>query len=221
MMVCRNRIPDSKIHGANMGPTWVLSAPDWPHVGPMNLAIWDEEYCCMNHSGTETGIFLANQRWGLLSQNSFIPLFFQFFQHHQSIYYMLNIMWVRSRNCGCLVTWFCYQLTATAPWPDPCTYLTGIRTAELWCQCSRAVVAPVKHKCVSSNVKGAVEKKTKWGNHRIENRPMAKICYTVFLYDIMIPQQHLGHQQSSTKPYFIAKILATKFDVFFIKHMMF
>ena len=31
--------PDNKIHGANMGPTWVLSAPDGPHVGPMNLAI--------------------------------------------------------------------------------------------------------------------------------------------------------------------------------------
>ena len=31
--------PDSKDHGANMGPTWVLSAPDGPHVGPMKLAI--------------------------------------------------------------------------------------------------------------------------------------------------------------------------------------
>ena len=31
--------PDSKVHGTNMGPTWVLSAPDGPHVGPMNLAI--------------------------------------------------------------------------------------------------------------------------------------------------------------------------------------
>ena len=35
-------------------------------------------------------------------------------------------MWVKSRNCGCLVTWFCYQLiakpgnkTAAVPWPDP------------------------------------------------------------------------------------------------------
>ena len=35
-------------------------------------------------------------------------------------------IWVRSRNCSCLVTWFCYQLiakpgnkTATDPWPDP------------------------------------------------------------------------------------------------------
>ena len=31
--------PESKVHGANMGPTWVLSAPDGPYVGPMNLAI--------------------------------------------------------------------------------------------------------------------------------------------------------------------------------------
>ena len=34
------RYPDSKVHGANMGPTWVLSAPDEPHVGPMNFVIW-------------------------------------------------------------------------------------------------------------------------------------------------------------------------------------
>ena len=35
-------IPDSKVHGTNMGPTWVLSAPVGPHVGPMNLAIKDD-----------------------------------------------------------------------------------------------------------------------------------------------------------------------------------
>ena len=34
-------IPNNKNHGANMGPTWVLSAPDGPNVGPMNLAIRD------------------------------------------------------------------------------------------------------------------------------------------------------------------------------------
>ena len=34
-----NSCSDSKVHGANMGPTWVLSVPDGPHVGPMNLAI--------------------------------------------------------------------------------------------------------------------------------------------------------------------------------------
>ena len=31
--------PVSKVQWANMGPTWVLSVPDEPHVGPMNLAI--------------------------------------------------------------------------------------------------------------------------------------------------------------------------------------
>ena len=35
-------VPDSKVHGANMGPTWVLSAPDGPHIVPMNLAIRDD-----------------------------------------------------------------------------------------------------------------------------------------------------------------------------------
>ena len=34
-------IPDSKVHGANMGPTTVQSAPDGPHIGPMSLAIGD------------------------------------------------------------------------------------------------------------------------------------------------------------------------------------
>ena len=27
----RNIVPDNKVHGANMGPTWVLWAPDGPH----------------------------------------------------------------------------------------------------------------------------------------------------------------------------------------------
>ena len=46
---------------------------------------------------------------------------------HSDLTKIINIcIWVRSRNCGCLVTWFCYQLiakpgnkTATFPWPDP------------------------------------------------------------------------------------------------------
>ena len=37
----QSTIPDNKVHGTNMGPTWVLSAPDGPHVGSMNLAIRD------------------------------------------------------------------------------------------------------------------------------------------------------------------------------------
>ena len=32
--------PDSKVHGANMGPIWGQQDPGGPHVGPMDLAIW-------------------------------------------------------------------------------------------------------------------------------------------------------------------------------------
>ena len=48
--------PDSKVHGANMVPTWVLSAPDGPHIGPMKPAI--KVYLThLTHSGkcTENG----------------------------------------------------------------------------------------------------------------------------------------------------------------------
>ena len=40
-----SNIPDSKVHGANMGPTWVRSTPGGPHVVPMNLAIRDSYWC--------------------------------------------------------------------------------------------------------------------------------------------------------------------------------
>ena len=43
--------PDSKVHVANMGPTWVLSAPDVPHVGPINLAIRETSNAIRETSG--------------------------------------------------------------------------------------------------------------------------------------------------------------------------
>ena len=33
-------VPNSKVHGANMGPIWGRQDPGRPHVGPMNFAIW-------------------------------------------------------------------------------------------------------------------------------------------------------------------------------------
>ena len=33
--------PDSKVHEVNMGPNWGRQDPGGPHVGPMNLAIWE------------------------------------------------------------------------------------------------------------------------------------------------------------------------------------
>ena len=33
--------PDSKVHGAIMGPIWGRQDPGGPHVGPINFAIWE------------------------------------------------------------------------------------------------------------------------------------------------------------------------------------
>ena len=36
----KHNIPDSKVHGANMGPIWGRQDPGGPHFGAMNFAIW-------------------------------------------------------------------------------------------------------------------------------------------------------------------------------------
>ena len=38
--------PDSKVHGANMGPIWGWQDPGGPHVVPVNLAIWVWHCAC-------------------------------------------------------------------------------------------------------------------------------------------------------------------------------
>ena len=42
-------IPDSKFHGANMGPIWGRQDPGGPHVGHRNLAIWAILWCGTQH----------------------------------------------------------------------------------------------------------------------------------------------------------------------------
>ena len=50
------------------------------------------------------------------------------------------VYWVRSWNCGCLVTSFCYQMivkpgnkSATVPWPDPLRSVTDCVSFLLCC----------------------------------------------------------------------------------------
>ena len=45
MAAISQTIPDSKVHGTNMGPTWGRQDPGGPHVGPMNCALWDIIRC--------------------------------------------------------------------------------------------------------------------------------------------------------------------------------
>ena len=37
----QGNMPDSKVHGADMGPIWGRQDPGGTHVGPMNFAICD------------------------------------------------------------------------------------------------------------------------------------------------------------------------------------
>ena len=36
--------PDSKVHQANIGLIWGRQDPGGSHVGPMNLAIWGDQW---------------------------------------------------------------------------------------------------------------------------------------------------------------------------------
>ena len=44
--------PDSKVHGAYMGPTWGRQDPGGPHVGHVNLVIW-VTYLTPNYYGSD------------------------------------------------------------------------------------------------------------------------------------------------------------------------
>ena len=67
-------LPDSKVQRANMGPIWVLSAPDGPHAGPMNLAIRAVKrvsYCIWGASNIPEPLF--TKRYDVLPQDLMKP----------------------------------------------------------------------------------------------------------------------------------------------------
>ena len=83
------------------------------YVTPLQINSWHAEIILWNIG---TLYFLPYFQWNATSRWTPSP-------------WMTNIhascIWVRSRDCGCLVTWFCYQLiakpdnkTAAVPWPD-------------------------------------------------------------------------------------------------------
>ena len=54
---------DSKVYRANMGPTWVLSAPDGPHVCPMKLAIMGTESQIKKLECVSSSSFKLRNHW--------------------------------------------------------------------------------------------------------------------------------------------------------------
>ena len=60
---CWDNYPDSKVHGANMGPIWGRQDPGGTHVGPMNFAIWVQSV--IPPMATKLALW---QRFGICSQ---------------------------------------------------------------------------------------------------------------------------------------------------------
>ena len=60
--------PDSKVHGANMGPTWVLSAPDGPHLAPWTPAQANiSHYCWAQAMATSVSTYYyINSYWFII-----------------------------------------------------------------------------------------------------------------------------------------------------------
>ena len=48
----RDDYPDSKVHGASVGPIWGRQDPGGPHVGPMNYAFWVVPDLCIHICST-------------------------------------------------------------------------------------------------------------------------------------------------------------------------
>ena len=60
-------IPDSKVHGANMGPIRGRRDPGGPPVGAMNLVIWDvNTYHVIWHWQDRYAICLIAQKFGFI-----------------------------------------------------------------------------------------------------------------------------------------------------------
>ena len=87
---------------------------------------WQNFHYCLHQQFSKNNLWCSQK----FHQNDHIPFSVAFvaiqYAVDASSWVMVILMWVRSRNCGCLVTWFCYRLiakpgnkTATVSWPDP------------------------------------------------------------------------------------------------------
>ena len=146
--ICENTesYRDNKVHGANMGPIWGLSAPDGPHVGPMNLAIrvmmatQGALWCICNvfKAGYNDGdplLLWCKIHWGV-GHDQFVHLFIQSFniqhipQSHIEGKIMVTMASLIARFMG--PTWdpSGADRTQVGPMLAPLTLLSGI--TSLW-----------------------------------------------------------------------------------------
>ena len=100
-----------------MGPTWVLSAPDGPHVGPTNLAIRDE-------FPTNSGDLFTQIQPPQLHPSTTIPAWAWAWHSEYSVKYdgyaltYFPIVWLLSVLCGvmwCIKPYYLWLLQCHCP----------------------------------------------------------------------------------------------------------
>ena len=84
LYICEDMIPDSKVHGANMGPSWGRQDPELggPHIDPVNFAVWENStqhvcscLCVANKGGPlMIQIYNLSDIWGPLMNETYNTL---------------------------------------------------------------------------------------------------------------------------------------------------
>ena len=87
-----NTFPNSKVHGANMGPTWGRQDPGGPHAGPMKLAIW---------VSTEQTTFFGKR----IHETCYLTNFLLDIESKDTMHHIYNFQWFQesSGHLGILV----------------------------------------------------------------------------------------------------------------------
>ena len=123
--------PDSKVHGANMGSTWVLSAPDGPHVGPMNcyqgtyqerldfngrIFIHWKTFRC-SHFKPAVLFFNGENHYRLKSRpQTNLYIMVEYITHHKCQF--LSFQLDQSFVCKSEHQWWCHEMWVSSQWHD-------------------------------------------------------------------------------------------------------
>ena len=128
-------IPDSKVHGANMGPIWGRQDPGGPHVGPMIFSIWAAKNHFLNQCWERPMKPLAHKRPVMQKASPCFDIVMEFprCSAGKQLYYFCCQSWrLQGSFCVC-----------TQPMRDDVTMLCHLSLAEgmhriipesvLWC----------------------------------------------------------------------------------------
>ena len=137
--------PDSKVHGANMGPIWGRQDPGGPHVDPMNLVIWEEacglklgvavsKVCGKNdqYISMQSSLLCAKgtQMFGTFRYSAGIPTFFG---GKPLASVVTKLLYVCMRLCVVYDTEWSYSSLTNTGVPSGLSWTSGGLEQIVWC----------------------------------------------------------------------------------------